>query len=192
MRIARFSTAVAGVVVLLLAGTPGTANADRPTFREHYAEQVSSNFELCGLALHEELTIRGTYSIRLAPGSDQAFLAHDNLRYTNVFTLNDEDPNTNEFVTLEAHLNFREQKATLLDPSEPNIYQFEAVEATQYRLYSSDGTLLNRVAGVTKYTVVFDTLGDGQSGGIVLDEVVVTHGYPKSVDFCGVLVAELT
>jgi hypothetical protein len=189
---ARFSAAVAGVVVLLFAGLPGTAQADRPIERENYADQVSSNFELCGLSLHSEMTIRGSYSLRRAPGSDQAFLSHNNHRYTNVITLNDEDPNTDEFVRLEAHLNFREQKATVLDPSEPNIYQFEAVEATQYRLYSSDGTLLNRVAGVTKYTVVFDTLGDGQSGGIVLSEVVVTRGYPKSVDFCTVVVEELT
>jgi hypothetical protein len=189
---ARPLTAVAGAFVLLLAGPVGPAQADRPVFREHYADQVSTNFELCGLALHSEMTIRGSYSVRPAPGSDEAFLAHDNSRYTNVFTLNDEDPNTDEFVTLEAHLNFREQKATLLDPSKPNIYQFEAVEATQYRVYSSDGRLLNRVAGVTKYTVVFDTLGDGQSGGIVLSIDVVTRGYPKSVDFCGVLVTELT
>jgi hypothetical protein len=99
-------------VVLTFAGPPGTAQADRPIDREHYAEQDSGDFELCGLAVHSEATFEGTLSIRPAPGSDEAFLAHDNCRYTNVYTLDDDDPSTDDFVRVEAHLNFREQKAT--------------------------------------------------------------------------------
>jgi hypothetical protein len=192
MRKARASAAVAGVVVLTLAGPPGTAQADRPIDREHYAGQDSGDFELCGLPVHSEATFHGKLSIRPAPGSDEAFLGHNNYWFTNVYTLDDDDPNTDEFVRVEGHLNFREQKATLLDPSEPNIYQFTAAEATQYRVYGSDGTLLRRQSGVTKYTVVFDTLGDGKSGGILLSEDVVWHGYMDDVDFCTVLVAELS
>jgi len=192
MRIARPSAAVAGAVVLTLAGPPGTAQADRPIDREHFAGQDSSNFELCGLAVHSEATFEGTSSIQPAPGSDEAFLAHNNYWFTNVYTLDDDDPNTDEFVRVEGHLNFREQKATLLDPSEPDIYQFTAAEATQFRVYGSDGTLLRRQSGVTKYTVVFDTLGDGAPGGELISEDVEWHGYMDDVDFCTVLVAELT
>jgi hypothetical protein len=192
MRFARASAAVAGVVVLTLAGPPGTAQADRPIEREHYAGQDSGDFELCGLDVHSEATFEGTFSIRPAPGSDEAFLSHNNSWFTNVYTLDDDDPNTDEFVRVEGHLNFREQKGTLLDPSEPNIYQFTASEATQYRVYGTDGTLLRRQSGVTKYTVVFDTLGDGQSGGELISEDSVWHGYLDDVDFCTVLVAELT
>ncbi len=188
----RASAAVAGVVVLTLAGLTGTAQADRPIEREHFEGQDSSDFELCGLPVHSETIFKGSSSIRPAPGSDQAFLAHDNYRFTNVYTLNDDDPNTNEFVRVEAHLNFREQKATVLDPSKPNIYRFKANEATQFRVYGTDGTLLRRQSGVTKYTVVFDTLGDGKPGGILIKFDSVFKGYSDDKDFCTVLVAELT
>ncbi len=148
--------------------------------------------ELCGLDVHLEQTFSGMFSIRPAPGSDEAFLGHDNYRFTNIFTLNDDDPTTNEFLRVEANGNFREQKATLLDPSEPNIYRFTLVDASQYRIYGSDGALRFRNSGVAKITITFDTLGDGQPGGELIDEVVVEHGYPKDADFCEVLVAELT
>jgi hypothetical protein len=144
MRKARSSAAVAGVIALVLAGRPGTAQADRPIIRENTTGHASSDFELCGLAVHGEETFSGPFSIRPAPGSDEAFLVHDSYRYTNVFMLDGEDPSTDEFARVKAHVNFREQQATLLDPSDPNIYQFTAVEASYFRVYGTDGNLLNR------------------------------------------------
>jgi hypothetical protein len=183
--------AVAGLTGLMFSVGVGSANAVRPLEREHYADEDSTDLVLCGLDVHREQTISGNLSLRLAPGSEQAFLSLDNYKYTNVFTLNDDDATTNEFVRVEANGVFREQNARLVDPDEPDVYTFRAVEAAQFRVYGSDGELLYRNSGVVKYTAVIDTLGDGEPGGEFLDEVIVEHGY-KDVEFCGVLVAELT
>ena len=189
---ARSVAALAGLAGLLLTGAPGTAQAVKPIEREHFEGSDSYDEQMCGLDVHIEATFSGMSSVRPAPGSDQAFLGHFNYQFTEIITLDDEDPDTTEFVRVEANGNFREQKATLLDPAKPNIYQFQSVEAGTFRVYDAAGELLASNSGNLKFTTIFDTLGDGVPGGIILEETVVEHGPPATADFCEVLVAELT
>jgi hypothetical protein len=189
---ARSVAAVAGLAGLLLTGAPGTAQAVKPIEREHFEGSDSYDEKQCGLDVHVETTFSGVFSVRPVPGSDQAFFGHNNYQFTDIITLDDDNPDTNEFVRVEGNGNFREQKATLLDPAKPNIYQFQAVEAGTFRVYDADGELLLAASGNLKLTAIFDTLGDGVPGGSLLDETVVEHGSPNTPDFCEVLVAELT
>jgi len=90
----------------------------------------------------------------VAPRSDQAFLGHNHYAFTDIITLDDDDPTTNEFVWVEGNGNFREQKATLLDPAKPNVYQFTAVEAGTFWVYDAAGELLLSGSGNRKLTVI--------------------------------------
>jgi hypothetical protein len=191
MKTTRLIAGAAGASLMILA-TASAAPADAPVERFRFSGTERGADEVCGLPIAYESTFSGFTSVRPAPGSDEAFLAHQNYQFEDVVVLDDDDPDTTELVRIEAKLNFREQRAVLLDPDDPNVYVFTAVEAGTFRMYGTDGNLISQTPGNVKITQVFDTEGDGAPGGIVLDETVVSHGPPVSVDFCEVLVAELT
>jgi hypothetical protein len=191
MKATRLIAGAAGASLMILA-TPSGAPAVAPVERERYSGVDSGSGEVCGLPLNFESSFSGVASIRPAPGSDEAFLAQDKYRFTDIVTLDDGDPSTTEFVRVEAKGNFREQRAVLLGPDDLNVYVITAVDAGTFRLYGTDGSLLLQTPGNVKIRQVFDTEGDGAPGGIVLDETVVTHGPPETGDFCDVLIAELT
>jgi hypothetical protein len=188
------SIGVAAGAGLLVLTSPGVALADPPLPDGGPYDDgiVQESFELCGIPVHVVRTRTGVFSERRAPGSDQAFLAMDRYSYTNVFTLDDEDPTTNGSLRIEATGLFREQSARQLDPANPNVYAFRAIDRTTFRAYSSDGQLLYRNTGVLHLDAVLDTLGDGQPSAEIISETVRVSGYTKDVDFCGALVHELT
>jgi hypothetical protein len=191
MNAKRMIAGAAGATLMILA-TPGAAPAAAPVERFRYSGVESGAGEVCGLPIAYESTFSGFTSIRPAPGSDQAFLAHQNYQFADIVTLDDDDPSTTEFVRVEAKVNFRAQRAVPLDPAEPNVYVFTAVEAGTFSMYGTDGSLLLQNPGNVKIRQTFDTGGDGAPGGITLDETGVSHGPPVTGDFCEVLVAELT
>lgn len=86
------------------------------------------------------------------------------------------------------HARFLEQKATLV---EGNVYWFRQVENGQFTMRSSDGSRLLRGNYHVKISLLFDTGGDGQPGGTVIDVVEVVHEN-ASADYCDTLVAALT
>src|SRR4051812_19637988 len=136
-----------GAACLLVAGVAGPAQAVQPVAKmTPYAEHFSFDTSDCGLALHFESDVSGRSSIRPAPGSDEAFLFHDNYQFTETITLVS-DPD-GAFVTTHANGNFTEINATLLDPAKPTIYQFTTVDAGTFRLNGPDGTLLVHSTGV--------------------------------------------
>ena len=188
------STGVAAGTGLLILAAPGIALADPPLPGGGAYDNgtVEESFELCGLPIDVARTRTGVFSERLAQGSDQAFLAMDRYRYTNVFTLDDDDPTTNGSLRIEATGLFQEQSARQLDPANPDIYAFRAIDRTTFRAYGSDGQLLYRNTGVLHLDAVLDTLGDGQPSAEIISETVRVSGYTKDVDFCGALVSELT
>lgn len=179
--------ALAAAASMVLAGA-GAAEA-KPLVHEHYSDSDSFDTELCGLDVHIETTFSGVFTIHPAPGSDQAFFAHDNYEFRDVVTLNDEDPTTNEFFVQEGNGNFREQHATLI---EGNIYEFEAIDAGVFTVFDSEGNVLIRDRGMVQLAAVFDTLGDGEPGGVFISESEpVLHG-PHSDAYCDVVITELT
>src|SRR3954468_21462266 len=91
-----------GAAWFLGAGGARTARAVQPVAKmTPYAEHFSFDTSDCGLALHFESDVSGRSSIRPAPGSDEAFLFHDNYQFTETITLVS-DPD-GAFVTTHAN-----------------------------------------------------------------------------------------
>jgi len=127
-------------------------------------------------------------TIRTVRDSDgQAFSGHSTFQFSETITLADDHPATNEFVTTKGVDNFVEQHATHVSGT---VWQFEAISAGTFVVRDADGNVLLRDRGVLQLTAVFDTLGDGQPGGVLISETVVVRG-PHSDAFCEVVTAEL-
>ena len=77
------------------------------------------------------------------------------------------------------------------------IFEFEAVEAGQpFVIEDAEGNVVVRDRGALRHRIVFDTLGDDEPGGVVLEEFdSAVHGpHPGFADdfpFCEIA-AELT
>ena len=180
----------AGVTGLLLGMGAPTAQAKAPIEVNHFEVSFDDAFSDCGLDLYVETTVAGTNRIRPAPGSTEAFLAADQVRGTDTIYLDaGEDANpSGDFVTVDFHARFLEQKATHV---EGNVYSFQQVENGQFVMRASDGTRLLRGNYHVKITQVFDTEGDGQPGGIEIVTTEVVHEN-ASADYCETLVGALT
>ncbi len=185
------AAAAAGVVGLLLGGMVGPAQAGAPVDPvDHYSGTDGFDITECGLLLHIEVTFSGRYSVQPAPGSDEAFLAHNNYSVSETITL--AGVKDSPYVVTDIKGNIRETRATLLDPAKPTIYQFTGLEAGTFRLYDASGTLLVRSNGVFKFVNIQDTRGDKTPGSDLIREVSgVFHGN-ESGDFCEAIVATLT
>ncbi|MGH8893828.1 MAG: hypothetical protein ACRDWY_11075 [Actinomycetes bacterium] len=185
----RALVAVAFAAVALLGVAPGPAQAGKPVEHSHFEGTDSFDETVCGLDVHFEVAFSGVATIRPVRDSDgQAFFGHSTVGFTETITL--ADPTSNAFVTTRGQFNFVEQHATHLSG---DLWQFEASEAGTFTVRDSDGNTLIHDRGVAKFTAVFDTLGDSQPGGILLDEQVVLHG-PHSTEeaFCAAFVGALT
>lgn len=177
-----------GTALSLVMGV-GPAQAAKPLDHGHWEGTDSFDVEDCGVVLHIDAAFDGVTTIRVVRGSDgQAFLAHDNYEFSETITLADDDPTTNEYVTTHGKGNFVEQHATHLYG---DVWRFEAIDAGTFTVRDSDGNVLLRARGVVQLTAVFDTLGDGEPGGVLISEEVVVRG-PHPDTFCDVVLAELT
>ena len=187
----RSIVAAVGAVGLLVMGVAGPAQAVKPVQKSApYSGTDSYNDSDCGLALHVESAFSGRFSIHPAPGSTEAFFAHDQYQFTDRISLA-ADPD-GAYVTARGNGNFREQHATLLDPAEPNIWSFDAIDASAYRVYDSSGAKIFQSTGVARVTATWDTGGDGAPGATFIEETsFVFHGH-ETGDFCEVLVGALT
>jgi hypothetical protein len=128
--------------------------------QQHYAFSFSEDFELCGIAVHEEGEVRGTAHFRVAKGDlDSAFFSHDNYESTSTIT----NPANGKFLVIERNALFHETVGTRV---EGTIFQFTAVEAGQpFVLRDMSGGIVLRDRGVIRSTILFDTLGDETPGG---------------------------
>jgi len=185
MRLARW-LAMWGALILVVA-VPGTAQAAKPVELFRDTGEFSFTEEVCGL----EVEINGTFTVviitREVPNSDgQAFFGHNTYDVLEVHT----NPDTGEQVLIRAKGVFHETSA---EHVEGDIWRFKAIDAGTFTLSDSDGNRLLRDRGVVRFTVLFDTLGDSQPGGVVLEEEVTFHGPHADEDtFCNVYVGALT
>ena len=136
------------------------------------------------------MTFSGRYSAQPAPGSDEAFLAHDRYWFSETITLAGVEGSPS--VTTAGSGNFRETQARLLDPEKPTIYEFTGQDAGTFGLYGSDGALLVSSSGVFKFVNIQDTLGDKVPGSQFIEDVTTAFHGRESGDFCEALEAELT
>ena len=176
-----------GVAGLLVTGVAGPAHAGKPFEKSTpYLNEFEFDNEDCGLELHYESVVSGRSSIHPVPGSTEAFLFHDNYRFTETITLVS-DPD-GPYVTTSAHGNFREIHGVLLDPAEPTIYEFTALDAGRFQMFDSTGAQIFAGSGMFKSTSVFDTGGDGTPGAEFIEQTSeISHGH-ETGDFCEALV----
>lgn len=78
--------------------------------------------------------------------------------------------------------------------SSGDIYAFATIEARQsFVVRGGEGNVVLRDRGVIRRRVLFDTLGDGTPGGIVVDEEVIRVDGPhpgfdlSEPDFCAMV-----
>jgi hypothetical protein len=179
---------VVGLTVVAMLALGGTAAA-KVIGQEHYSGTDSFSFDDCGFWLDGESEFSGNTSFRVDKGGE-AFLVRDTYSYRDVLTNRD----TGEWFVVRGHAVFHEIKGTQVEGS---IYEFVAIEAGQpFVLEDSEGNVIVRDRGVIRRTALFDTLGDGEPGGIVLDETVdsLNGPHPSFADdfpFCEIA-AELT
>ena len=140
IRTRNLAAAVAvAAAVTVLGGAPSNATV---VDRDHYfSEPYSFSHDDCGFDVEVNGTSSGVFRIRAGKGKTAtAFFGHDNYSFVETQT----NPETGAFVTITANAVFNEIKARHV---EGTIFEFEAVEAGQFRMYDSDGRLVARDRG---------------------------------------------
>ena len=177
-----------GLAVVAMLAFGGTAAA-KVIGQEHYSGTDSFSFDACGFWLDVESEFSGNALLRVDKGG-QAFLARDTFSYRDVYTNRD----TGEWFVIRGHATFHEVEGTLV---EGTIYEFQSIEAGQpFVLEDAAGNVVARDRGMIRRTVLFDTLGDGEPGGVLLEEAVDSvqgphPGFADDFPFCEIA-AELT
>ncbi|HEU0041582.1 MAG TPA: hypothetical protein VFQ15_04440 [Jiangellaceae bacterium] len=161
------------------------ATAAPPVEREHYSFTDVFTETECGFAVDFVVEGGGLLMVREVRGSDgQAFLALDNYEFRAVLT----NADTGAFMVVRGNGLFKETSGTHV---EGNIWEFTAMDVGQPLVVEdSDGNVVLRDRGRVTFRALFDTLGDSQPGGILLEEEItgVNGPHPSlDADFCEVV-----
>ncbi len=174
----------AGAAVAIVVAVPLGAHA-KPVAHERYAGSDSGRFDECGLSLRFNDTFSGQFLLREVKGSGgQAFLAHDNYRFRTILT----NADNGAWMVIRGRGLFKEVSARHLGG---DIWEFISMDVGQPLVVEdSDGDVVLRDRGRLTFRGVFDTLGDGQPGGELIEsELTGVHGPHPSfdTDFCEVV-----
>lgn len=183
----RYLRVLVPIAVLVVALTPGVAQAS-PYEHRHYSGTDSFTSTDCGLDVSVDVEFSGVLTIRTVKDSGgQAFLAHNN--YETIETIT--NPANGQQLVIQANGVFSEQRAEHI---EGNIWAFEFLDAGTFTLSDPEGNRLLRDRGVVKIRQVLDTLGDGQPGGEILSEVLLSIAGPHAPEdvFCQTFLGQLT
>jgi hypothetical protein len=174
------------ILAALIVGVavPGVAQAEPPLENVHYEYVDVGSFHDCGFTIDFESTNSGHFMVREVEGSGgQAFFGHDNFQFRNVLT----NPETGAFMVVYGHGLFKEFTARHVDG---NIWEFTAHEVGQpFTIEDSEGNLVLRERGRVTFRALFDTLGDGEPGGELLEEEITSVSGPHpgiDADFCAI------
>lgn len=175
--------AVAAAAVTVLGGAPAGATViDRQSFVD---EPYSFSHDDCGFQIDVEGTFNSRQHLRVGKGkTDSAFYGFDNYSFVETQT----NPATGAFVTVKGNAIFHEIKATRVEGS---IFQFDQVEAGQFRMYDSDGRLVAFDRGNIHIHILFDTEGDDVPGGIFIEELGVDVHGPHIDDYCELVTTQI-
>lgn len=158
--------ATALAAALALGATLAVASPAGATIieRDSYEFTEVDNFDFCGINFDWTGEFSGDIKIREGKNRNAgAFFLQD--RFSSVETfVNTEN---GEYFTIDHNGVFQELRARHV---EGNIFEFVAHEVGQpFVLRDSDGNVLVRDRGAITYTVLFDTFGDDEPGGELLD-----------------------
>ena len=179
MRVRFLPLLAASVVALSMTGAYAS-----PQITGNFAE--SGTEEVCGIPIDFDFTQTVRHFDREVPGSDgQAYRGHFVVNFSNVLT----NPANGEWLIVRGHEVDNELSARHVDG---NIWEFTAQSAGQpFMIENSDGKVVLRDRGRTTSRFLFDTLGDGQPGGELLEvETTGVFGPHPSLGtdaFCAVL-----
>lgn len=163
----RHGVALSTTVALLALGfalvMPASASATIVE-RSAYEGTDSFTYDFCGFVVEVDVTFHGVASVRAGKGPlDTAFFVHDKYWYTETHSAN------GKFFTISGNGLFQETKAV---PLGDNLFEFTAVDAGQpFVVRGMDGEVLIRDRGSIRGTVIFDTLGDDEPGGVFVEEL---------------------
>jgi hypothetical protein len=136
------------------------------TFEESHTEDI------CGLEVRHDFAVEGHFRTRTGKGDlDQAFFGQSSARITDTFT----NLANGAFFTSEARVTGMDVKAT---PLGDDIFEFKFRESGMGIVRDMDGNVVLRDRGAIWMRVVFDTLGDSEPGGEILDETVIRVSGP--------------
>jgi hypothetical protein len=153
----RHTFTVALVAAAVAAPPAGAAVPDRGRFAD---EAYAFGYD-CGFPVEVTGTAGGNY--RLRDGGDGTFLSLGRIAFTEVHT----NAETGEWFTLSGRFASNETGARRVDGS---LYEVRIVKAGQVAVISdSAGAVVSRDRGVVRRTVLFDTGGDEEPGGEVVD-----------------------
>jgi len=165
-------------LVCALTAMPVAAQAERPYVHLHGSFHLSETGQECGIPVTYETDLKVHVLIKEAHGSDgQAFLGSENVRVRTVVT----NPANNRWFVVSRSGGRKEVKATHV---EGDLWAFKYQESgVLYKVTDSQGKLVMMDRGRFVLLAVFDTLGDGQPGGIKLsEEIVAMNGQFPSFD----------
>ena len=131
---------------------------------ERFIEPISEDYELCGLAVHEEGSLAVTVHFRVGTGElESEFFQHLTYKFASTIT----NTANGRFVTVDAHQVIQDVKSTHLEGS---LFQDTILEAGQASIVRDmNGDLVLRDRGAVRVSVIFDTLGDDMPGGEIVD-----------------------
>ena len=149
--------ALTGAAIAAAAAPAGAAVVDRGNFAgETYGFGYS-----CGFPMEVAGEASGNY--RLRDGGDGTFLSLDRIAFREVHTNTD----TGEWFTISGRFASNETGARAVGGS---LYEVRIVKAGQVAVITdSDGAVAGRDRGAVRRTVLFDTGGDQEPGGEVVD-----------------------
>ena len=188
LRLAAAAVAAAALTVLAVwSQAAGATIVDGGPYEFSYA----FSYDDCGFPVEVEGVASGHVRLREGKGAEAGtFFLRDTFSYREVHTNLD----TGLSFVQRGHGVFNEVRATSLGGT---IFEFEAVEAGQpFVIEDAAGNVVVRDRGALRHRIVFDTLGDDEPGGEVLEELGTSvHGpHPGFADdfpFCEIA-AELT
>lgn len=151
-----------------------------------FSDTFSETFTECGIDIDYSWAGRGVFAIRTIAGTDQAYLGSSTVHFVETFT----NPDNGKWFTISGDGRTRETSGTLV---EGNIWSFTNKDSgALFTVRNSAGEVLYRDSGTVRYTAWFDTLGDGQPGGVFIsDQLDDLNGRFTDVDFCADLVEPL-
>lgn len=179
--------ALVATAVVMACGV-GAAQATVVDHGHFSGEETDVPDNICGIDVVRDSVFSGSFRDR-APrsGDGQAFLERFNLKSVDTFT----NPANGKSFSIQDNFLSNELHASHV---EGNVYEFETIEAGQpFTIKDSAGRTVLKDRGNIRRIVTFDTLGDGQPGGIFLDEAVVRVSGPHpgfdmtDEEFCGVV-----
>ena len=162
----RCMVAAGTLAVLVVMAGAGPAQATMFE-RGEFSGQGSSEEDVCGIAARIDSVFSGKFHNRTGKHAlDQAFFGHTSFEYTDRIT----NLATGAFFTVSGKEMFRDVKAT---PVGGTVFEFTTKQSgVPATVRDMDGTVVLRDRGTVSFTVLFDTLGDSQPGGDILEETV--------------------